>query len=67
MDMRWRFTGGSFSLSDVRQDITLNFQSSTLTSRSVLSEISKQSMEYLTSPLLVVLFFSYQFIISLFW
>lgn len=67
MGMRWRFTGGSFSLSDVRQDITLTFQSSTLTSRSVLSEISKQSMDYLASPLLFVLFFSYQFIISVFW
>ena len=68
VDMRWRYTGGNSSLSAIRQDITLNFQSGTLTSHSVLSEISKQSVEDLASPLLFVLFFSYQFLINLlFW
>lgn len=52
MDMRWRFTGGNSSLSDLRQHITLSFQSGTLTSHSVLSEISKQSVEDLTHSLL---------------
>jgi len=63
--MRWRFTGGNSSLSAVRQDITLNFQSSASTSHSVLSEISKQSAEDLASPLLFVFIFSYQFIINI--
>lgn len=56
VDMRWRFTGGNSSVCDVRQDITLNFQSSTLTSHSVLSEISKVSGRSSISTIIYFIF-----------